>query len=252
MNNEISQNIVFGIHAVEELLKKRASEVDRVYFESGKTSAPLFNLLKQCRKDRLTCQHLPTIKIDALAGTSKHQGVAALCSAKAYSSVEELDELIFKTSTPPLLLVPASIEDPRNLGSLIRTCAAFGVTAILLERKNTAPLGATVAKASAGMMEHISIVKPKNLEGLISGFKTKGYAVVGAHQNGTLLPEEADMTGPSIIITGGEHRDIPPYLFRLCTHYVKIPMAPVAGSLNVSVAGAIILYECLRQRRTAQ
>ena len=250
MNKEIAPNVVYGIHAVEELLKKRAHEVDRVYFESDRTSAPLFSLLKMCRKERLSCQHMPASKLDDIAGTSKHQGVAAVCSVKAYSSVQDLDELIGKTPDPPLLFVPASIEDPRNLGSLIRSCVAFGVTAILLERKNTALLGSTVAKTAAGMMEHIAIVKPKNLEGLIQGLKTKGFCVVGAHHGGSELPENVDMTGPSIIITGGENRDIPPYLLRLCTHLVKIPMSPFAESLNVSVAGAIFLYECVRQRRT--
>jgi 23S rRNA (guanosine2251-2'-O)-methyltransferase len=248
MYNENTLNVVFGIHAVQELLKKRGNEIDRVYFESGKTSSTLFNLMKQCRKERLICQQAPVNKLDALAGTSKHQGVAALCSVKAYLSVEALGEMIENSPVPPLILVPASIEDPRNLGSLIRSCVAFGVTALLLERKNTASLGSTVAKAAAGMMEHLPIVKPKNLEALISGLKLKGFSVVGAHVSGAIRPDEADLSGPSIIVLGGEHRDIPPYLRRLCTHLVRIPMAPVAASLNVSVAGALVLYECMRQR----
>jgi 23S rRNA (guanosine2251-2'-O)-methyltransferase len=192
---------------------------------------------------------MPASRLDEIARTSKHQGVAALCSIKAYSSVENLDGLIEKAAAPPLLFVPASIEDPRNLGSLVRSCVAFGVTAILLERKNTAPLGGSVAKTAAGMLEHMMIIKPKNLEGLIQGYKTKGFNVIGAHQEGTVLPENVNLTVPSIIITGGEHRDIPPYLLRLCTHLVKIPISPLAPSLNVSVAGAVILYECTRQRR---
>jgi 23S rRNA (guanosine2251-2'-O)-methyltransferase len=248
MRSEPSENVVYGIHAVEELLKTRTNEIDRVYFESGKTSSALFGLLKLCRKERLACQMAPVDRLDAIARTSKHQGVAAICSVKAYLQAEALDGLIENSPTPPLLLVPASIEDPRNLGSLIRSCVAFGVTAILLERKNTASLGATVAKAAAGMMEHISIVKPKNLEGLIGGLKTKGFSVVGAHQNGTLRPDQADLRGPTILVLGGEHRDIPPYLRRLCTHVVRIPMSAAAASLNVSVAGAVMLYECMRQR----
>jgi 23S rRNA (guanosine2251-2'-O)-methyltransferase len=249
MYNEIPENVIYGIHAVEELLKNRAQEIDRVYFESGRTSSALFNLLKLCRKERLACQQLPVQKIDALTGTSKHQGVAALCSIKAYLPAEALDELIAKSSAPPVLLVPASIEDPRNLGSLIRSCVAFGVNALLFERKNTTLLGATVAKAAAGMLEHISVVKPRNLEGVITGLKEKGFAVVAAHQDGTKRPDEVDLTGPTIIVLGGEHRDIPPYLQRLCMQTVKIPMCSAVASLNVSVAGAIVLYECMRQRQ---
>ncbi len=248
MYNEIPENVIYGIHAVEELLNHRAQEIDRVYFESGRTSSALFNLLKLCRKERLACQQLPVQKIDALTGTSKHQGVAALCSVKAYLSAEALDDLIAQASAPPVLLVPASIEDPRNLGSLIRSCVAFGVTGLLFERKNTTLLGATVAKAAAGMLEHISVVKPKNLEGVINGLKIKGFTVVAAHQNGTVRPDEVDFTGPTIIVLGGEHRDIPPYLRRLCNQTVKIPMSSEVASLNVSVAGAVVLYECMRQR----
>jgi 23S rRNA (guanosine2251-2'-O)-methyltransferase len=248
MHNENSDNVVYGIHAVEELLKNRAQEIDRVYFESDRISSPLFNLLKLCRKERLASQQLPVHKLDVIAGTSKHQGVAAICSAKAYLSAEALDNLIANSPTPPVLLVPASIEDPRNLGSLIRSCVAFGVNALLFERKNTTLLGATVAKAAAGMLEHISVAKPKNLEGIINGLKMKGFMVVAAHQNGTVRPDEVDLSGPLIIVLGGEHRDIPPYLQKLCTHTVRIPMASAVASLNVSVAGALVLYERMRQR----
>jgi len=244
----LPENVIYGIHAVEELVKTRIQEIDRIFFEDTKHSAGLFEVLKICRKNRLSYQLVPTQRLDALAETAKHQGVVAICSAKAFATVEFLLDALKKSSTPPLLFVPASIEDPRNLGSLIRSCVAFGVTGLLLERKNTALLGSTVAKASAGMMEHMTIVKPKNLEGLIMDLKSGGYAVVGASQDASLLPEKTDLTGPTIIVTGGEHKDIPPYLLRLCTHIVGIPIQPVAQSLNVSIAGSIMLYECCRQR----
>ena len=191
---------------------------------------------------------MPGIKLDSVANTRKHQGVVAICSAKAYSTVESLVNTLEAKKTPALLFVPASIEDPRNLGSLIRSCVAFGVDALLLERKNTAPLGDTVAKAAAGMLEHLSIIKPRNLEGLIVDLKARGFFVAGAHHTGAIRPEQVDFTLPSIIITGGEHRDIPPYLARLCSCMVGIPISPAAQSLNVTVAGSVLLYECSKQR----
>jgi 23S rRNA (guanosine2251-2'-O)-methyltransferase len=248
MQQENTKNVIYGIHAVEELIKHRGNEIERLFFESGKTSSALFNVMKVCRKERLAYQQAPACKLDSLAQTSKHQGVVALCGQKSFLPAEAIDDLIKNSPHPPLFFVPASIEDPRNLGSLIRSCVGFGVTALLLERKNTAFLGSTVAKSSAGMMEHISIVKPKNLEGLIASLKAKGFLAIGAHQNGSVRPDEADLTGPLIVITGGEHRDIPPYLLKLCDSLVKIPMESKAPSLNVSVAGAILLYECVRQR----
>jgi 23S rRNA (guanosine2251-2'-O)-methyltransferase len=248
MQHDTSENVVYGIHAVEELLKLRIDQVDRVYFDADRKSAALFDLLKLCRKHRLTYQNVPGIKLDSVANTAKHQGVVALCSAKAYSTVDSLLSALKVKRTPALLFVPASIEDPRNLGSLIRSCVAFGVDALLLERKNTAPLGDTVAKAAVGMLEHLSIIKPRNLEGLIVDLKEGGFSVVGAHHAAATRPEQVDFTLPSIIITGGEHRDIPPYLARLCSSMVGIPISPAAQSLNVTVAGSVLLYECNKQR----
>jgi len=249
MRPENTEDTIYGIHAVEELLKQRLQDVERVYFTADIASSPLFSLLKLCRKERLAYQSVPANKLDMLAGTTKHQGVVAVCSAKSYTPVESLLAALAEKSTPPLLYVPASIEDPRNLGSLIRTCVAFGVDAMLLERKNTTLLGATVAKTSAGMLEHLPIVKPKNLEGLLNDLIAQGYSVVGAQEGGASTPEEIDFTKPTVIVSGGEHRDIPPYLGKLCTAIAGIPIHQTAQSLNVSVAGAILLYECDRQRR---
>jgi 23S rRNA (guanosine2251-2'-O)-methyltransferase len=248
MQHDTSENVVYGIHAVEELLKQRIDQVDRVFFDEDRKSSALFNLLKICRKQRLSYQNVPGLKLDSVANSTKHQGVVAVCSAKAFSTVDSLLSALKVKRTPGLLFVPASIEDPRNLGSLIRSCVAFGVDALLLERKNTAPLGDTVAKASAGMLEHLSIIKPRNLEGLLGDLKSMGFFVAGAQRTATLRPEQVDFTQPSIIITGGEHRDIPPYLARICSCMVGIPISPAAQSLNVTVAGSVILYECSRQR----
>jgi 23S rRNA (guanosine2251-2'-O)-methyltransferase len=242
------ENVIYGIHAVEELLKLRIHEIERIFFEAEKSSSPLFELLKECRKQRLNYQMVPVQRLDALAGTTKHQGVVVICGIKAYATVESLVESLKAATTPPLLVVPASMEDPRNLGSLIRSCVAFGVHGLLLERKNTALLGDVVAKTSAGMMEHLTIVKPKNLEGLIGELKTQGYDVIGASQNSPVTPEKVDFKGPTIIVIGGENRDIPPYLLRLCTQLVGIPIQSKAQSLNATVAGSILLYECNRQR----
>ena len=248
MNNTHSENVVYGVHAVTKLIKERGDQVDHVYFDADKKSSLVFDLLKLCRKLRLTYQNVPGIKLDSIARTTKHQGVVAICSIKAYCDIETIMSAIAAKEVPGLLFVPASIEDPGNLGSLIRSCAAFGVDGVLLERKNTAPLGSTVAKSSAGMLEHLLVAKPRNLEGLIGELKEKGYRVVGALQGEALRPEQVDFTGPTIIITGGEHRDIPPYLLRLCDHMTGIPLCVSAQSLNVTVAGSILLYECARQR----
>jgi 23S rRNA (guanosine2251-2'-O)-methyltransferase len=245
---ENSESVIYGIHPVGELISSRLRHIDRLYFDKERSSGPLFNIVKLARKERLPYQMVPTRKLDQICGSENHQGAVALCSAKEYTDPEVLLESLTSMDPAPLFLVPASMEDPRNLGALIRTCVAFGVDGLLLERKNTAVVGATVAKAAAGMLEHMPLVKPKNLEGLIATLASRGYTIVGAQEGAVKKPHEVDFSKPAVIITGGENRGIPPYLAKQCTDTVGIPIAAPAQSLNVSAAAAILLYECARQR----
>jgi len=240
---------IYGIHPVEELLAARMRDVEHVYFDKEKKSQPLFNLLRICRRERLSYNLVPEAKLNALAGTSRHQGVVAFCSARPYNEAEDLDEVI-KTNPAPLFVVAASIEDPGNLGAIIRSCVCFGADALLLERKNTVPLNATVSRASAGMIEHLRIVKPRNLEGLIADYVSKhGFTAIGAEMAGEITPAQYDFTAPTILIIGGENRGIPPYLQKSCSKFLSIPITPHSNSLNASVAAGVLLYECMRQRQ---
>jgi 23S rRNA (guanosine2251-2'-O)-methyltransferase len=242
-----SQNCVYGIHAVEELLKNRLTAIDHIYFAKERKSTELFELMKQCRKERLAYNLIPEMRIDQICQSSKHQGVAALCSVKEYISPEALKELVLDKSDA-LILLPASVEDPGNLGAMIRSAVAFNVDAMILERKNTSPLNASVAKSAAGMVEHMSIARPKNIEALIEEFKEHKFAIIGADAAKGVSPDKLDLTGPVVLVLGGEHRGIPPYLDKACTAFVSIPIASTAQSLNVSAATAVLLYECARQR----
>lgn len=248
MGSENAAAIIYGIHPVSELVANRLRHIDRIYFDATRNSGGLFELVKSCRKERVSYQMVPPKKLDMLAGCAKHQGVVALCSVKEFTAAESLLAALEKKTSAPLLFLPASVEDPRNLGSIVRTCVAFGVDAILLEKKNTSPINATVAKTAAGMLEHISLVKPKSLEGLLSELKKRGFCVVGAESGAESNPHHVDFNRPVVIVTGGENRGIPPYLSKLCDTRVSIPMAEAGHSLNVGAAAAILLYECSRQR----
>ena len=242
--------VIYGIHPVEELLKTRITSIDHVYFEQDRKSAQLFELLKICRKERLSYNLVPEIRMQQLSGTRRHQGIAAQCSVLPYAEMSDIETRIAEKRSP-LIVVPASIEDPGNLGAIIRSAVAFDVDALLLERKNTAPLNAAVAKSSAGMVEHLSVARPKNLEGIIGGLAEKGYAVIGADMKKGRPPQEIRLTGPVILVLGGEHRGLPPYLSKVCTDFVSIPMSSTVESLNVSASAAILLYEIARQRSMA-
>lgn len=246
-NSSGSQNCVYGIHAVEELLKTRLTAIDHIYFAKERKSTELFELMKLCRKERLAYNLIPEMRIDQICQSSKHQGVAALCSVKEYISPETLKEQVLDKSDA-LILLPASVEDPGNLGAMIRSAVAFNVDAMILERKNTSPLNASVAKSAAGMVEHMSIARPKNIESLIEEFKKHNFAIIGADAAKGVGPDKLDLTGPVVLVLGGEHRGIPPYLEKACTAFVSIPIASEVQSLNVSAATAVLLYECARQR----
>lgn len=244
-----TSTVIYGIHAIEELLATRLESIDHIYFDKTKISPQLFSLMKICRKERLAYNLVPPLKLEQLTGTDKHQGVAAVRSIQPYCTPEELKKLTAGKAAP-LFVLAASVEDPQNLGALIRSCVAFGADALFLERKNTAPLSPAVAKSSAGMAEHCTIVRPKNLEGIIREYRDAGFAVVGTHASKGASPQQIDVTGPTIIVLGGEHRGIPPYLEKLCTCFASIPIDKRVPSLNVSAAGAVMLYECRRQRNT--
>jgi 23S rRNA (guanosine2251-2'-O)-methyltransferase len=239
--------VAYGIHAVESLLDTRLESIDHIYLDKEKRSVPIFNLMKKCRKERLAYNLVPAARLDLLTRNGSHQGVVAVCSVKPYCTVEALQVKI-KDIPSPLFVLAASVEDPQNLGALIRSCVAFGVDALFLERRNTAPLSPAVAKASAGMVEHLAILRPKNLEGIVRDYAASGFTVIGMDaQKGEPL-SEINLTGPSIILLGGEHRGIPPYLEKLCSSFAQILIDPAVQSLNVSAAGAVVLYECSRQR----
>jgi 23S rRNA (guanosine2251-2'-O)-methyltransferase len=253
LNGKVSvhqhSNLVYGIHAVEGLLERGARRIERVYFDAGRQSrsGPLFAIRKRCRRLRITTQNLPSARLRQVCGSDKHQGVAALCAVKEYADVEEIFNRLQPVSAP-LFLVPASIEDPGNLGTIIRSAAAFGVDALFLERKNTVALNAAVAKSAVGMLERVAVARPRNLEGLLGELRDRGYAIIGASAEATRRPDQVELAGPTVLIVGGEHRDLPPYLLKSCSRLVGIPTAAATTSLNVSAATAVMLYECSRQR----
>lgn len=241
-------NIIYGIHAVEELIEARRNEIERIYVVQEKSGGKPFEILKYARKLRIPCQVIPEERLEKLTRSRKHQGVAALCSVKPYEEITDLRKRLKDKDTAPLLLLPASVEDPGNMGAIIRSAVALGVDAILLERKRSVPINATVSKTSAGLVEQMALVKPKNLEGEIEQFAKDGYEIIGAMGGDFPSPDKLDFSKPTIIVTGGEHKGIPPYLQKRCTNFTAIPMSEKAESFNVSNAAAIVLYEAARQR----
>lgn len=247
MNDVQNSNLVYGTHAVEELLIHNHQAIDKVYFNDKNKTGILFELLRKVKKDKIPYACIPEHKLQKMVGRASHQGVVAYRTVRAYDPIEKLWDILEQV-TDPLLLLPSSLEDPGNFGAIIRSATAFNVVAILMERKGTVALNATVAKTSAGTIEQMTIIKPNNLEGLVKELKEKGVQVIGADASGNKKPHEIAFTKPTLIITGGEHSGIPPYLLKLCDEITSIPIQSSVESLNVSVAAGVLLYEATKQR----
>jgi 23S rRNA (guanosine2251-2'-O)-methyltransferase len=241
-------DVVTGINAVEGLLQTRPNQIERVYFAKEMRSERLFVLIKECKRMKIHYQIVPVHRIELETRSTRHQGIAAFCSLKQFVSLEVLQEAVAKSTIPALFIVAASVEDPGNLGALIRSAVAFGVHGLILERKNTVSLNATVARASAGMLEHLPIAKPTNLESTLESLIAAGYQVVGAQSEAQKFPTQLTFTGPTVLIVGGEHRGIPIYLQKKCSDFARIPTSPTVPSLNLSAAASVLLYEIARQR----
>jgi 23S rRNA (guanosine2251-2'-O)-methyltransferase len=240
-------NATYGIYAVEELVKKNRQSIDKIYFNDKNKTGKLFELLKIVKKEKISYACIPEQKLDKMSNKFPHQGVVAFRTIRPYDDEKKLWEII-ETNENPLFILPAGIEDPGNLGAIIRSASAFGVSAILFERKGVVPLNGTVAKTSVGTIESSVLIKPDNLELAIRKLKEYNVQVIGADGHGKIAPERVDFTKPTLIITGGEHEGIPAYLEKLCDDIVAIPIAEEVESLNVSVAMGILLYETTRQK----
>ena len=233
---------IHGIHPVEEIIETSKTQIEHIYFSKHKANSGLFYLLKQCKKMKIPYSLVPNSKIKSIAKSDSHQGIVAITSD---ITLLEEDEIYYNVENGIFqrIFVPSNIQDPHNLGAIIRSAVAFNVDLILLEKKRNTPISSTVYKTSAGMIEKISVAKPDNLSKLLSTIKKLGFEIVGADNNSEKLLSEGSFSKRTVIITGNEHKGIPKYLKELCDCMYRIKMSKHAESLNVSVAAAIIMYE---------
>lgn len=189
-------------------------------------------------------------RLNDVAHTEHHQGVAAYFDGRQLASVEALRDLVEHpvTAWPPLFLCLDEVQDPQNLGSLARSAEVLGVTALILPRHRTAPLSAAAAKASAGAIEHLQLVRVVNLVQTLRQLRELSVIVVGLDAAGEQRCDEVDLTGPVALVVGAEGEGLRSLTRRHCDFLVSIPMGGRVQSLNASVAGALLLYEAVRQR----
>ncbi len=239
----MADNRICGVHAVYEALASRRQPVERIHIAREAHSAKLKEILDLARERDIPVRKEERAVLDRLAGGEVHQGIIAVSAALSYADFE----VLFKTDRP-LVVVLDGVEDPHNLGAVIRTAEACGVSGIVVPERHSAPLGAAAIKASAGASAYVPVVRAKNVANTIDELKQRGLWVVGIDPSGAGNWTEFDYKTPVALVLGGEHRGLRRLVREHCDALVRIPMLGKIASLNISVAAAVVLYEVVRQR----
>ena len=244
------EQIIFGVNPVLEKLKASANDIFEVLIADGAERTSLRQISLQAKRLGLSLVSVNPRMLDRLAGGQKHQGVAARIAAYDYLPFDEMLRQAAAASGSSLILVLDGLTDPRNFGALLRTAEAVGVSHIVIPKDRSVDVTPVVVKASAGAAHHLNITKATNLRRAISELKQHGYWSVGL--DGQSRETIYDKIYPErlVIVLGSEGNGIRPINLRECDFVVSVPMIGKVDSLNVSVAGAVFLYEIMRQRRS--
>jgi len=237
--------LVYGVNAVIEALRAGRVKLLRV---SGRTDARMSDLLALAATGHITVERVSAGDLDRYARGGSHQGVVAeLGSAASY----EVADLVAESTGPPLLVVLDGIEDPQNLGAILRTVDAAGAGGVVRQSRHAAPLGGATAKASAGAVSHVKIAEVVNVARAIEELKSAGVWTIGLAGDVPKRYDQVDYTLPTALVVGAEGSGLRRLVRERCDWVVSIPMGGHVGSLNVSVATGIVLFEAVRQRRQA-
>ena len=242
---------VYGVLPVLEALRAGSRRVERVVVAEGANESRLRELLELARERGVPVRRAPRAELERAAAGANHQGVVASVGAASYADADQLlDALSARVGTddPPLALVLDGVEDPRNLGAIIRTAECAGAHGVFVPERRAAGLTETAAKASAGALEYVPVARAANLARLQEELKRRGLWTVGAAAEGAVEYTEWDWTRPCALLMGGEGEGLRRLLRERCDVLVRIPLLGRIESLNVSVAAGVLLYEAVRQR----
>jgi len=238
---------LFGRNSVIEALNS-GREINKIFIAKGQRQGPLQRLISLARSKGLVVQEVEPAKLNSMAGGQRHQGVVATVAPVTYVEVEDILALARQKSEPPFLVLLDELEDPHNVGAILRTSEAAGVHGVLLPKRRSCPITAAVAKTSAGAVEYVPIARIGNIVQTLNWLKKEGLWVVGADMEGTQNYFDADLTGPIVIVVGSEGQGLGRLIKECCDFLVRIPMLGKITSLNASVACSLLLYEVVRQR----
>jgi 23S rRNA (guanosine2251-2'-O)-methyltransferase len=236
---------LMGIHAVGEALRA-GRPLDRVLVVRDSKNRRLQPIIDECRRLGVPLRFEPRAALDRLAQGGAHQGVVAEAASKSYAT---LAEVLGALDHPGLLVILDGVEDPHNVGAILRSAHAAGADALVLPERRSAGLTETVAKAAAGALEYLPVVRVANVNRTLETLKQSDYWIYGLDERGTQPYDEPDYSGNVALVLGGEGKGLHELTAKRCDFLVKIPVAGRIASLNVSVAAGIVLFEALRKRQ---
>lgn len=236
-----------GRNALQEALKSGRT-VDKVFIAAGETDRALQRLAAEAKEAGAVVVPVDRRKLDAMSFTRAHQGVIALVAAHVYYSIDDILEEAASRGEAPLIVICDELSDPHNLGAILRSAECAGAHGVIIPKRRSVDLTATVAKASAGAIEYMKVARVTNINNAIAELKEKGVWVFGTAAEGSIPMYQANLTVPAAIVIGNEGDGMSQLVRKNCDVMLNIPMKGHISSLNASAAASILLYEALRQR----
>ncbi len=237
---------IYGIHAVLEAIDA-AKDIDKILLSKTLNPETAQEIIEKARVLRVPVQRVPVQKIDRITRRN-HQGVLAMMAAVTYYRVDDLVPRLFDEGENPFVVVLDGVTDVRNFGAVARTCECAGVSAIVIPDHESVSVNADAVKTSAGALNYLPVCRERNLVSAVKFLRDSGFKIVGTSDKSQTSYTHADYTGPVAIVLGAEDKGISPEIMKLCDTQVLIPEFGHINSLNVSVAGGIMIYEVVRQR----
>ena len=235
--------ILSGIHPVAEALRAGRA-LDRILVAQGAGGPRLQEVIDLARQASVPVRFEPRNALDRLAGSAAHQGVVALGASQKYTDLQSIE-------SSGILVVLDGVEDPHNLGAIIRTAHAAGASGIVIPERRAAGVTDVVAKAAAGALEHLPVIRVTNINRALEDLKQRGYWIYGLDERGAEDYDRVNFSAPTALVLGGEGKGLHDQVRKHCDVLVRIPMAGKISSLNVSVAAGVVLFEWKRRRGKA-
>lgn len=245
-DNVDDEHTIEGRNAVLEAFRS-GKTVDKIYIQDGLRDGVISSILRESKKRDVIVNFTPKEKLDLMSVGNKHQGVIAICSAYQYSDIEDIFAIAEQKNEDPFIFILDEIEDPHNLGAIIRTANLSGAHGVIIPKRRAAGLTATVVKASAGAINYTPVAKVTNISKTIDSLKERGMWFACADMDGTVM-YDTNLKGPIGLVIGNEGSGVSRLVKEKCDYIVSIPMKGNIDSLNASVAAGVLAYEVVRQR----